>query len=74
LVERYQDGRILLAGDAAHVHSPLGGQGMNLGIIDAVALGQARVKTLALAAYAAARRPVARVGEAEKVRLLAAPL
>lgn len=65
LAERYQDGRILLAGDAAHVHSPLGGQGMNLGIIDAVALGQALIKTLsaedehALAAYAAARRPVA---------------
>jgi 2-polyprenyl-6-methoxyphenol hydroxylase-like FAD-dependent oxidoreductase len=30
---------VLLAGDAAHEHSPLGGQGMNLGIHDAVALG-----------------------------------
>lgn len=35
MVERYRSGRILLAGDAAHVHSPLGGQGMNLGIQDA---------------------------------------
>jgi 2-polyprenyl-6-methoxyphenol hydroxylase-like FAD-dependent oxidoreductase len=34
-------GYILLAGDAAHVHSPIGGQGMNLGICDAVAAAQA---------------------------------
>jgi 2-polyprenyl-6-methoxyphenol hydroxylase-like FAD-dependent oxidoreductase len=32
---RYRDGRVLLAGDAAHVHFPMGGQGMNLGIQDA---------------------------------------
>lgn len=65
LVERYRAGRILLAGDAAHVHSPLGGQGMNLGIIDAIALGQAVMTALgtgrqdALDQYSAARRPVA---------------
>ena len=35
----YRIGRILLAGDAAHVHSPLGGQGMNLGLGDAMNLG-----------------------------------
>jgi 2-polyprenyl-6-methoxyphenol hydroxylase-like FAD-dependent oxidoreductase len=35
----YRSGRVLLAGDAAHVHSPLGGQGMNLGIGDAMNLG-----------------------------------
>lgn len=35
----YQTGRVLLAGDAAHVHSPMGGQGLNLGIMDAVNLG-----------------------------------
>lgn len=40
LVDRYRSGRILLAGDAAHEHSPLGGQGMNLGINDAIALGR----------------------------------
>jgi 2-polyprenyl-6-methoxyphenol hydroxylase-like FAD-dependent oxidoreductase len=35
----YRRGRVLLAGDAAHVHSPAGGQGLNLGIGDAVCLG-----------------------------------
>jgi 3-(3-hydroxy-phenyl)propionate hydroxylase len=35
----YRQGRILLAGDAAHVHSPVGGQGLNIGIQDAVNLG-----------------------------------
>jgi FAD binding domain len=36
---RYQVGRVFLAGDAAHVHSTLGGQGMNTGIQDAINLG-----------------------------------
>jgi 3-(3-hydroxy-phenyl)propionate hydroxylase len=35
----YQDGRVLLAGDAAHVHAPMGGQGLNIGVQDAVNLG-----------------------------------
>ena len=35
----YRAGRILLAGDAAHVHSPVGGQGLNIGVQDAVNLG-----------------------------------
>jgi 2-polyprenyl-6-methoxyphenol hydroxylase-like FAD-dependent oxidoreductase len=39
LVDRYRAGRILLAGDAAHVHSPAGGQGMNTGVQDAYNLG-----------------------------------
>ncbi|GAB3968293.1 FAD-dependent monooxygenase [Actinoallomurus acanthiterrae] len=37
--QTYRRGRILLAGDAAHVHSPIGGQGLNLGLQDAVNLG-----------------------------------
>lgn len=39
LAERYRTGRVLLAGDAAHIHPPSGGQGLNLGIQDAFNLG-----------------------------------
>jgi 2-polyprenyl-6-methoxyphenol hydroxylase-like FAD-dependent oxidoreductase len=60
----YRAGRVLLVGDAAHVHSPAGGQGMNAGILDAMSLAGALEKalagdTLALDAYGAERRPVA---------------
>jgi 2-polyprenyl-6-methoxyphenol hydroxylase-like FAD-dependent oxidoreductase len=37
--DRYREGRILLAGDAAHIHFPVGGQGLNLGLQDALNLG-----------------------------------
>ncbi|MEU4835390.1 FAD-dependent oxidoreductase [Streptosporangium sp. NPDC023615] len=60
----FRSGRVLLAGDAAHVHSPAGGQGMNTGLQDAVALAEALTAALrgeqeALDRYVAARRPVA---------------
>lgn len=66
VADRYLAGRIVLAGDAAHVHSPAGGQGMNIGIQDGVALGDALAHVLAtgsteqLDAYEATRRPIAK--------------
>ena len=66
VADTYRTGRLLLTGDAAHVHSPAGGQGMNLGIQDAVALADALASVLAgapdslLDEYSAARRPIAR--------------
>ncbi len=62
----FRAGRVLLAGDAAHVHSPAGGQGMNAGILDALNLADALTAALtqgqeaALDAYGARRRPVAK--------------
>ncbi|MEV6288035.1 FAD-dependent monooxygenase [Kribbella sp. NPDC051770] len=37
----YRNGRVILSGDSAHAHSPAGGQGMNLGLRDAITLGEA---------------------------------
>jgi 2-polyprenyl-6-methoxyphenol hydroxylase-like FAD-dependent oxidoreductase len=66
LAERYRVGRVLLAGDAAHIHPPAGGQGLNLGIQDAFNLGwklAAQIRGWApetlLDTYEAERRPVA---------------
>lgn len=66
LAARYRAGRVFLAGDAAHAHSPAGGQGMNTGIQDAVALGERLVAVIngrqpeaGLDSYEATRRPVA---------------
>jgi 2-polyprenyl-6-methoxyphenol hydroxylase-like FAD-dependent oxidoreductase len=62
----HRAGRLLLTGDAAHVHSPAGGQGMNLGIQDGIALADALAGVLAggpeslLDDYSATRRPMAR--------------
>jgi 2-polyprenyl-6-methoxyphenol hydroxylase-like FAD-dependent oxidoreductase len=58
VADSYRAGRLLLAGDAAHVHSPAGGQGMNTGIQDGYALGRA-FATDRLDGYEAQRRPVA---------------
>ncbi|GLW30547.1 rifampin monooxygenase [Actinoplanes regularis] len=66
LAERYRVGRVLLAGDAAHIHPPIGGQGLNLGVQDAFNLGwklAAQVRGWApetlLDTYQAERHPVA---------------
>lgn len=64
VADHYRAGRIVLAGDAAHVHSPAGGQGMNAGILDAMRLSEALVDALAgdasaLDRYGLERRPVA---------------
>jgi 4,5-epoxidase len=66
LADTYRDRRILLAGDAAHVHSPFGGQGMNTGIGDAENLAwklalviNETAEQVLLDSYEAERRPVA---------------
>jgi 2-polyprenyl-6-methoxyphenol hydroxylase-like FAD-dependent oxidoreductase len=66
LVDTYRRGRVLLAGDAAHVHSPFGGQGMSLGLVDAANLGwklaavvHGELPESLLDTYTAERRPVA---------------
>jgi 2-polyprenyl-6-methoxyphenol hydroxylase-like FAD-dependent oxidoreductase len=66
IASRYKVGRVFLVGDAAHVHSPLGGPGLNLGLQDAVNLGwklaavlHRRVEPALLDTYEAERRPAA---------------
>lgn len=66
LVDTYRQHRVLLAGDAAHIHSPLGGQGLSLGLVDAVNLGwklgaviRGDMAESLLDSYTLERRPVA---------------
>jgi 2-polyprenyl-6-methoxyphenol hydroxylase-like FAD-dependent oxidoreductase len=66
LVDRYRRDRVLLAGDAAHVHSPFGGQGLSLGLGDAANLGWKLAAVIRgeqpdslLDTYTSERRPVA---------------
>nr|WP_296769197.1 FAD-dependent monooxygenase [Rhodococcus sp. (in: high G+C Gram-positive bacteria)] len=66
-VEKYRVGRVLLAGDAAHVHSPAGGQGMNTGIQDSFNLGWKLAAVLGgadesiLDSYQSERHPVGKL-------------
>ena len=66
VAERYRQGRVFLAGDAAHLFTPTGGMGMNTGIDDAVNLGWKLAATIAgwggrrlIDSYEAERRPIA---------------
>jgi 2-polyprenyl-6-methoxyphenol hydroxylase-like FAD-dependent oxidoreductase len=85
VADSYRAGRLLLAGDAAHLHSPAGGQGMNLGITDAVALAKALAEVLndgqadTLDAYSASQRQKAQqvltlTGRLTKVSTMPRPL
>ncbi|MFF8958138.1 FAD-dependent monooxygenase [Streptomyces sp. NPDC014894] len=65
LVDRYSDGRVLIAGDAAHIHPPTGAQGMNTGVQDACNLAWKLALAVEgdaapglLASYDAERRPI----------------
>lgn len=66
VADRYRSGRFLLVGDAAHVHSPAGGQGMNTGLVDACVLGEL------LADVVRGRRPDAWLDHYERLRRPAA--
>lgn len=66
LVDTYRLGRVLLAGNAAHVHPPFGGQGLSLGLVDAANLGwklaaviRGEMPDALLETYTAERRPAA---------------
>lgn len=81
LADRYLEGRILLAGDACHLHPPSGGYGMNMGIGDAVDLGWKLAATLQgwggpglVTSYEAERRPVHRAVIDEAVANLVASM
>jgi 2-polyprenyl-6-methoxyphenol hydroxylase-like FAD-dependent oxidoreductase len=67
VADRYRRRRLLLMGDAAHVHSPAGGQGMNTGLVDACVLGRLLADVVSgrrvegeLDRYEALRRPAAK--------------
>ncbi len=65
LADRYRDGRVFLIGDAAHIHPPTGGQGLNTSVQDSYNLGWKLASVLAgapetlLATYEEERRPIA---------------
>ncbi|MET8683258.1 FAD-dependent monooxygenase [Streptomyces sp. NPDC004732] len=82
LADRYRNGRVLVAGDAAHIHFPAGGQGLNMGLQDAMNLGwklaaelNGRAPAGLLDSYEDERRPVGQaVTQNTAVQLLLAEL
>jgi 2-polyprenyl-6-methoxyphenol hydroxylase-like FAD-dependent oxidoreductase len=86
LADHYRQGPFLLVGDAAHVHSPAGGQGMNTGLVDACVLGQLLTDVLRgdapdshLDQYESLRRPAAQqvlklVGRMTAMATMASPV
>src|SRR6202012_2297910 len=67
MAEKFRNGCCFLIGDAAHIHSPVGGQGMNTGLQDAYNLAwklagaiNGQIKATILDSYAAERTPVAK--------------
>lgn len=85
LADTYRRGPLLLMGDAAHVHSPAGGQGMNTGLVDAVVLARALAQVMRgeapnslLDDYSSLRRPAAQqvlvlAGRLTKMAMLRSP-
>jgi 2-polyprenyl-6-methoxyphenol hydroxylase-like FAD-dependent oxidoreductase len=86
IAKSYRNGRLFVMGDAAHVHSPAGGQGMNTGLIDAVVLGELLGDVIngirpesELELYESLRRPAAQeviqlAGRLTNMALVRAPL
>lgn len=66
LGRHYRSGRLLIMGDAAHVHSPAGGQGMNTGLVDATVLGRL------LTAVVSGKKPAHVLDQYERLRRPAA--
>lgn len=78
LIERYSEGRVHFAGDAAHLHSPAGGRGLNLGVEDACVLAM-KLCEGGLESYSAERREIAKgvirmTGGLTRVATLANPV
>lgn len=78
VAEKYHDGRVFLAGDAAHLNWPTGGFGMNTGVGDAVDIGWKLAAVLAgwggarlLDSYTAERKPIAMINVSEAAEMRA---
>ena len=76
VADQFMTDRVFLAGDAAHIHSPAGGQGMNMGIQDAANLAWRLTTGVAQSAYGSERRSIALTvanGTDKALRMISAP-